>query len=132
MAEASEDGGRRGGGLFQSLKSLGAVAVATVQTRLRLLSNEIQEEKLRFGRMLLLAAAALFFLALGAVLLSLLIVAAFWDSDYRLWVIAGLGLLYCAAGAILLLGVKREAVAGSRLFEASLAELEKDYEHLTS
>jgi uncharacterized membrane protein YqjE len=131
MAEDSANGAARTGGLLGSIKNLAATLVALLQTRLELLGNELQEEKLRFGRLLLMAAAAILFLVLGIELLTLLIIVLYWDS-HRLLVIALFTAIYLGVGFILLSAVRKAAAERSRLFEASLGELAKDYEKLTS
>jgi uncharacterized membrane protein YqjE len=131
MAEDSANGAARAGGLLGSIRNLAATLVALLQTRLQLLGNELQEEKLRFGRLLVMAAAAILFLVLGILLLTLLFIVLFWDT-HRLLVIALFAGAYLAAGLVLLSAVRKAAAERSRLFEASLGELAKDYEQLTS
>ena len=56
-------------GLFSSLKGTAATLVAIFRTRLELLASELEEEKIRLLSLLLFALGALFFLALGLVVL---------------------------------------------------------------
>ena len=65
---------RREEGLFASLKSVSATVLAMGQTRLELLGNEIETQKLLALRILMLAQALLFCAGVGVVLLVMLLV----------------------------------------------------------
>jgi uncharacterized membrane protein YqjE len=117
-------------GLLESLKRLAGTALSIVQTRLELLSNELEEERLRVRQLFLYGSVALFLFGMATMLLTVFIVVVFWDS-YRLQVLGGLTLLFLGAGILAwnaLLRAKRER---PRLFSASLAELADDIERLT-
>ena len=118
-------------GLLQSLRNLLATLVALLQTRLELLATEVEEERLRIGQVLLWSCVALVFLVLGAVMLTLFLVVLFWDT-HRVLVSGLLALSYLAIGVAAARMARSKAQARSRLFSASLAELGKDREHLTS
>jgi uncharacterized membrane protein YqjE len=117
-------------GLLSSLRKLAASLVGALQTRLELLATEIEEERVRLARLLLLYFIASFFFALGILTLTLLIIVLFWDT-HRLLVIGLLAVIYFAAGLAVAYVLRREAAAGSRLFSASLSELAKDRKRLT-
>ena len=129
--EDSAAGARRAGGLLGSLKRLASTLVAVVETRLQLLANELHAEKLRLAQLGLFAAAAVFFFALGIIMLTLLAIVVFWDS-HRLLAIGGCAGIYLLVGAAFGVAVLRRATERSRLFEASLQELAKDREWLSS
>jgi uncharacterized membrane protein YqjE len=99
--------------------------LAAAQTRLELLTVELQEEKLRLARLLFMTVLAALFLGFAAVFAALWITVALWDSHRLL----ALGL---ATGLFVALGVAAATVAahtvaaGSRLFAASISELNKD------
>lgn len=120
-----------GGGLFDSLKTLGATLAAILQNRLELLSTDLAEERARLGSILLLALVALFCLGVGVLLLTLLVVVLFWDT-HRLAALGTLTALFLAAGAWIGWLARERLRSKPRLFEASIAELEKDREHLGS
>ena len=65
------------GGLFAALKNIGATLLASGQTRLALLANEIEEEKLRALRILLMVLGTVFFLGAGALVLILFLTVLF-------------------------------------------------------
>jgi len=116
-------------GLMGSLKRLASTLTSIVSTRLELLANELQEERLRLTQMLLFALFALLCFGMGILLLTVFIVVLFWD-DHRLAVLGGLTVLFFGAGILMALLLRSKAQAKSRLFSASLAELAKDREHL--
>jgi len=118
-------------GLFESLKALSVSLVGVVHTRLELLSTDIAEEREHLITLLLLMQLALFFLGVGILLLALMIVVAFWES-HRLLVLGGLtGLFLLASVGVGWLAMHKTRTR-PRLFAASLAELSKDRQHLTS
>ena len=131
---AGEDpaaGTARASGLLGSIRNLASTLVALAQTRLQLLANEIQEEGLRLRQLCLLAIIAVFFFALSVLLLTLLVIVLFWDSN-RLLAIGGFATLYLVVAIALAGAVRKRAAARSRLFEASLGELRKDHARLSS
>jgi|SRR3989338_1126927 len=122
MAEA-------GAGLMGSIKQLLSTVTSIASTRLELLANELQEERLRLTQMLLLALFALFCFGIGILLLTAFIVVLFWD-DHRLAALGTLSALFLALGTLMTMLLRSKAQAKSRLFSASLAELTKDREQL--
>ena len=117
--------------MLGSLINLASTLVAVAQTRLRLLANELHEEGLRLARLGLFAAAAVFFSALGIIMLTLLVIVLLWDSN-RLLAIGGFAGIYLLLGILLGVMVFKRATARSRLFETSLRELEKDHDRMSS
>lgn len=115
---------------MSSLKKLVATLVAIVHTRLQLLGVEVQAERLRLAQMLMLGAAAMFFLACSVLLLTLLVIVMLWDTN-RMLAIGGFAALYLALGAAFAIAARARAAAGSRLFETSLSELQKDRDRLS-
>lgn len=117
--------------MFESLSALSATMVAILYTRLDLLSIDLEEERSHAILQLVLVLTALFFIGVGVVFVSVLLVVVYWETQ-RILV---LGIL---AGSFLLAGL----VAGGfalykvrtkpRLFAASLSELHKDSEQLES
>jgi len=130
-AETQGSAAGQRGGLFDSLKTLAGTLLAIGRTRLELLSNELEEERLRLGSILLWASVALFFAALGTVLATLLFVTALWD-EHRLLAL-GIPTLLFMLGALLSFRTALDKIRSKRrLFSASLAELTKDCEQLAS
>ncbi len=116
--------------LLSSIKNLAATGASIAQTRLELLSVDVQIARTKFIQLLVLIVCALFFLFFGLVMLSLLIVIYSWESDRML----ALGLLtsgFIAIGIILTILIMRSLRTMPKLFEASIAELAKDQEELS-
>lgn len=118
-------------GLLESTKRVAGTLLAIFQTRLELLSNEIEEERLRLRQLLLYASIALFFFGLSIMLLTVLIVVVFWDS-HRLLVLANLAALYFIVGLLLWNALRHASQQRPKLFSASLAELSNDRDQLAS
>ena len=116
-------------GLFYSARTLLANVVALAHTRLDLLSTELQEEMARAAVILFAGLTSWFFAAMGIAFAALAVVIAAGD-DHRLAAVVILALLFftcCAAGALVM---HRVAKGKSRVFDASLSELRKDYDLL--
>ena len=120
------------GGVFDSAKHLVASIVAHLHTRLALFSTEFSEEKLRLTTLLYSALTALFFFFTTLILALLFVIAAYWDTPYRLHAIGGLTLLFLTGAGIAWSRVRTQLKSRPRLFEASLAELYKDRQQLDS
>lgn len=116
-------------GLLGSVKRLLSSGVSVISTRLELLANEWEEERLRLAQMLLFSMAALFFLATGTLLLIALVVMIFWD-EHRLAAVGILSLLFLLAGGGMVVLVNGLLTRGTKLFSASLEELSRDRELL--
>lgn len=116
-------------GLMGSVRRLLSTLTSIVSTRLELLANELQEERLHLTQMLFFALLALFCFGMGILLLTVFIVVLFWD-DHRLAALGVLSALFFVLGALIAALLRSKAQAKSRLFSASLAELAKDRERL--
>lgn len=116
-------------GLFASLRNFAVTLSGVAQTRLELLANEVEEEKLRFGQLLLFGSIALFCLAMGSMFLAIFVTILLWDS-HRLLVLGGFAVLFLSLGGVAVVMFRARASVGSRLFASSLAELGKDRRQL--
>lgn len=119
-------------GLFGSLKNMAASLVSHLHTRLELFATELAEEKLRLTSLLFGAILALFFIFMTLVLAVLFVIAAYWDTPYRLHAVAFLAVVFLAGAGIFGGMVRAKLKSRPRLFEASLAELYKDRQQLNS
>jgi uncharacterized membrane protein YqjE len=128
--EAGSDA-RAAPGLLASLRGLGTTALGIVRTRLQLLANDLEEQRIRALQMVVLGAVALFCGAVGLLLVSAWIVVALWDH-YRLWTLAVLALLYFIACGVALAVLRSKAAERPKVFSTSLAELDRDEELLRS
>ncbi|MEO6975689.1 MAG: phage holin family protein [Gallionella sp.] len=116
-------------GLMDSVKRLASTLIAIVSTRLELLANELQEERLRLMQMFFLSLFALFCFGMGVLLLTIFITVLFWD-EHRLAVLGGLCILFFVLGILMAMLLRNKAQAKPKLFSASLAELARDREQL--
>jgi uncharacterized membrane protein YqjE len=118
-----------GSGLMGSVRRLTSSLLGILSTRLELLANELQEERLRLTQMLFLALLALFCVGMGLLLITVFVVVLFWD-EHRLVVLGILSLIFFVSGGWLILVLRMQSRARSKLFSVSLAELGKDRDSL--
>lgn len=122
-------GSQAGGeGLFVSLKNLAATLVAMSHSRLELIGNEIEAEKLRALRILLLMQALVFCVGLGVLLALVLIALLLWDQ--RVTVIAVFAVIFIGSAGFLYAALRRTLRRPEPVFVASLAELQEDLRQL--
>lgn len=114
-----------GSGLLASLKGAALTLLATVQTRVQLLANELEEQGAHAARMALLWLVAGFCLALAVVLGAALLVVLFWDS-HRVAVLAILAGVFATVGIAAIFFARALAKARPAPFAGTLAELEAD------
>ncbi len=125
---SQEAGGEGREGLFSSLKNLLATLLAIGKTRAELLVTEIQEEKYRLISLWSKAIGAAFLLALGMIMLVFCLALAFWEQ--RVLVFGLFAAVFLSGGWLLVGSLRREAAQPSKLFHASLSELEVDMAQL--
>ncbi len=106
------------------MKNIIASVIAIGKTRAELLVVEVEEEKYRLMTLWAKAVGAAFFLALGIVMAVLCLVLVFWE--YRALVLGVFAVLFVGGGLSLIVSLKRQAKRPSKLFHASLSELEAD------
>lgn len=112
-----------------SVKQLLSTLISIVSTRLELLANEVQEDRLRLTQIILFSVLALFCFGLGVLLLTVFVVVMFWD-EHRLAVPGMLCIFFFALGTVMALMLRGKVQAKSKLFTASLAELSGDRKQL--
>jgi uncharacterized membrane protein YqjE len=116
--------------LFSSLKNLVSTGASIAQTRLELISTDVQIARAKFLSLLVMVIFTLFFLFFGLVMLALLIVIHSWETD-RVLALSLLTSGFLAVGVILALVVLRSLKTMPKLFEATIAELAKDRQELS-
>lgn len=114
--------------LFVSLKNLILTLLAIGKTRAELLVTEVEEEKLRLMSLWAKAIGAAFLLAVGLIMLVAFVALVFWEQ--RVLVFGLAAGLFLVTGLFLVSALRRQVVQPSRLFRASLAELETDLAQL--
>jgi uncharacterized membrane protein YqjE len=115
-------------GLFAALKNSVATLIAIGKTRVELLVTELEEEKFRLMSLWSKAIGAAFMLAVGVVLTIFCLALAFWEQ--RVIVFGIFAVLFIGGGLFLIGSLKRQASQPSKLFRASLTELEADLAQL--
>lgn len=115
-------------GLFSALKSMIATLVAIGKTRAELLVVELEEEKLRLMSLWSKAIGAAFLLAVGVVMAVFCLALAFWEQ--RVLVFGIFAALFIGGGLFLIGSLKQQARQPSKMFRASLNELETDLAQL--
>ena len=131
MLNPDPDAGGGTPGIIASLRRLARNAVGIIQTRLELLANELEEQRVRTLQIVVLGAIASFCAALGVMLLTAWVVVALWEQ-HRLATLAVLALLYFVASGVALWMLKAKARERPKLFSTSLAELRRDRDLLDS
>ena len=125
---AGAGGERSREGLFTAIKNLLATVLAIGKTRAELLVTEIEEEKYRLISLWSKAIGAAFLLALGLIMAVFCLALAFWEQ--RVMVFGLFAAIFLIGGLWLVGAVQRQAAQPSKLFRASLSELETDMAQL--
>ena len=114
---------------FQPLKAVLAGLSSALHTRLDLFVTELEEERERIKRALVFTLLLLFGFTFGIVLLTIFLVALFWQNGW-IAAIGGLALAYFAVGVVAAVKLRGVIIRHPRLFPATLAELGKDRDYL--
>lgn len=120
--------GGENSGLFAALKNIAATLLVSGKTRLELLGNEIEEEKLRAIQLILMAQGMVFCFGVGVILIIALLVAAFWEN--RVALLGASVVFFLALGWVFYAMFKRATHRTDRVFSASIAELQEDIRQL--
>src|ERR1041385_3374908 len=112
-------------GVMDSIRATLSTAAKLVRTRLEILSTELEEQREWMQSLVLLAVAGLFFVSIGLVMLTLFVVALFWES-HPIAVLGAFAGIYLAAGIWAMLPFRRKLTARPKLFQATTEELAKD------
>jgi uncharacterized membrane protein YqjE len=118
-------------GLFTSLRSFWSVALAIFYTRLDLVTAELEDEAKRAIKLLLAGLVSVLSL-MGAFFFAMyFLIALFWDTEYRLWVIGGIFAVYFLIGLLLFLIARDIILNRPRFLSQTIAELRRDAEGLS-
>ena len=126
-----EDGQDQPGGVFASLRRVGDIALATAYNRIELAAVELQEEKERLIRVLALAGVVI---VLGnmAIIMATLSIVYLAGEKVRGPLFVGLTVLYLAGAAWGYFALRKQLRCGTRPFNDTLAELQKDRDWLSA
>lgn len=116
-------------GMLHSLTQVVATLVAMAQTRLELLTTELQEEIQWAAQLLLWAFVALFAAGIGLFLAALVVIFAFWDTHRVLVSIIVTGMFF-AISAFAALHLSSKMRNRRRVLDATLTELARDRQRL--
>jgi uncharacterized membrane protein YqjE len=119
------------GGLLDSVKNLLFTVISMGQTRLELLSVELEEERERLTDMLIWTLVTLFFAGMAVVLFTMLMLVIFWDS-YRLVAIGIMLGIFVVGTVISWRNLCNTRQNKPRIFSATITELSKDSDELRS
>jgi uncharacterized membrane protein YqjE len=116
-------------GLLESLRGLIRTFLSAAQTRIGILAADLERERIRVTALLLWGAIFLFVLFVGIVLLAILLVVVFWDTQ-RVLVLSLLTGFFLGSALAIGLGLRVWSRGAARPFQATLAELSKDQEQI--
>ncbi|HLF10887.1 MAG TPA: phage holin family protein [Gammaproteobacteria bacterium] len=116
-------------GLLRSLTNLFATLVGIAQTRLELLTTELQEEIHRAAGIMVWAFVTLFAAGVGLFLAALVVIFIFWDT-HRLLVSVLVTSLFFGIAIVAALVLRAKVRSKPHMLDGTLAELAKDREQL--
>lgn len=116
-------------GLFTSISTLLGTLLGIAQTRLELLANELEEQRMHFVTLVFYGMLMLFFLGVGLILLTLLIISFYWES-YRIIALCIVSASYLSIVLALAIRIAIQVRRKPKLFAVSLSELRKDCDAL--
>jgi len=125
-AGAGGEAGREG--LFSALKNLLGTLLAISKTRAELLVTEVEEEKLRLMSLWAKAFGAAWLFALSIIMAICCIALLYWEQRVLVFGIAAT--VFLVVGFIVFASLRRQLRQPSKMFSASLAELETDIAQL--
>lgn len=128
-AQEPDEGRSRSRGFFDPVRRALGTVVSTLQTRLELVVTELEEERERFKKTMLLVFVTLFSLSLGLVLLTVFI-AALLREDGWIYALGILAALYLGAGLVAAVMLRTQNRHRPKPLSATLSELVKDRDHL--
>jgi uncharacterized membrane protein YqjE len=118
-------------GLFKSITNLASTLVVLAQTRLELLTTELQEEVQRAAGLVVWAFIALLAAMMGLFFGALTIVVVYWD-EHRVLAASLITAAFLVFAAIAVLMLVAKANSRPRFLDATLTELAKDADSLKS
>lgn len=116
-------------GLFASVRDLVATALAIAQTRLELVTTELEEEMHRVAEILVWMFVVVFFAGLSVLMLAVVVVVAFWD-EHRMLAAGLMTGVFFGLTAIGLLVVRSKVRSRPKLLEATIEEIRHDRDAL--
>jgi uncharacterized membrane protein YqjE len=118
--------------LFTSVRTFWRVLLTAFHTRLDLFTTELGEEAFRLLYLVIAVAVGLVCLHTAFFFFMVWILAACWETGYRLWVIGGIALVYLIIAVVSLLVARKMILGRPRFLGHTLEELRRDVEGLHS
>ena len=115
--------------ILDSVSRIGATFVEMIGTRMALAAVEMEEESQRVLGYFVQAFLALIMFGIAMLLVCFTIIVLFWET-YRLHAAVGMALLFAVGGTIIAMRLKAALKARPRLLSATVAELNKDFNHI--
>ncbi len=112
-------------GFSDSIGRIVSTLVTMLQTRIELVTVELEEELVRFSTYFIVALIALFCAGVAVSLGVFLLIALFWD-EHRVAVIVSLIGVFGVASIIISAWLRTQFLNKPRLLEQSIAEFKKD------
>jgi uncharacterized membrane protein YqjE len=130
-AAGQSPGSARGpvSGVLRSFAQLLATAIGIAQTRLELLTTELQEEVHRVAEIMVWTAVAMLAAGVGLFLLALVVIFVFWDT-HRVVASVAVTAAFFLISAVALLVLRAKVRGKPPMLDATIAELKKDRETL--
>ena len=112
-------------GLFASIARLLATAIGVAQTRLELLTTELQEEVHRVAEIMVYTVVALLAAGIGLFMLALVVIFAFWDT-HRIAASIAVTSTFFLIAVVSAVVLRAKLRAKPPMLDATIAELKKD------
>jgi uncharacterized membrane protein YqjE len=122
---SSRPGGGDSPGILHSLKALSTALASAFHTRVELFVTELEEERERLKQTLIFTLLLVFGASMGFILLTIFLVALFWERGW-IGAIGALSFLYLGVATFAAVKLRNSVLKRSGLFPATLAELGKD------
>ena len=132
MAAPASDGSGESPSLYASLRGFWGVVAAIFYTRLDLVTAELEDEATRAIRLVVSGLLSLLLLHTAFFFAMLFVLAAFWDTQYRLLTIGLIFGVYLIGGLISFAIARNLIVSRPRFLSQTLSELRRDVEGLKS
>ncbi|SRR6266568_6761194 len=116
-------------GILESLRHLVRTGIGVAQNRVELFSVELEEQKARLVKVLVLAGAAVF-LANSALLAVSVTIVVLAGEEARVAVLIGLSVVYVSAAVWAFLALRKELRSAPPPFQDTVSELRKDADWL--
>jgi uncharacterized membrane protein YqjE len=130
MSEAQgSTGDERTAGFLDTCRAVVVTITSALHTRLELFVTELEEERERLKRALLLTLLLFFSVSFGFILLNIFAVALFWQKGW-IFALGALAALYLVVGVVAAMMLRRKILTRPGLFPATLTELGKDRDRL--